>query len=619
MNIITSINLDFGRDTFPIYVFAKQGDQESRFVEIVPLNNGQSYVLEDGITARIGCTKPDGTTVLNNCTITDGKIYAELTSQILAVHGLVTADIGLYKGTALLSSQVFYVKVAKTAYDPDAPVSSDEFNALIDAFNQVDNLNAWVEQTETGATIYITDKEGVTHSAHVDTKTSINGWDDIKYAIRNGLGPALFPVGTEFTVDKEVQISISVGADNTGVTAATIVEETFMHKIGEAHDGHYEAVFDGDEWRDEHNNVIILSEYGISTTGTPASGDKVIVAETASHIVFVVRDHDNDGIGPADAHYNHSMVIEAKYVYSNNVGTQVSIQNDAAEALWYCSEALPAGTYNFTWNYETGSMVNGTYQFTLNESVPEGGQIVLGTNSSSTEITSCKIATYGSVGSTTPIESNIVVSSGSAGTSLGTLNDRTSTDEDLNCAQRVMWGSNNYLQSGLRQWLNSSAKKGNVWAPTNKFDRPTSWASSGDNNYAGFVHGLGDDFLGAVLTAKVPYRTNSYFEVDSLDGTEQVKDTVYNVEDKFFVLSRPEVYGDYDSSSLKDGVLLDYYDGMSQSDHIRRDVGGTARSAWLRSPYPWYAFDVRIVNAAGSLTSNGAFNGRGVAPACLIG
>lgn len=623
MNIITSIKLDFGRETVPITVFAKQYDQESRQVEIIPLNDGRAYTLEAGITARIGATKPDGTTVLDDCTINDGKIYADLTYQMLAVDGIVFAEIGLYKGTALLSSQVFYINVKKGAYDIDAPVSSDEFNALVAALNSVETISAWVEPDATGATIYIRDKDGTVTSAHIDGYNQINSWDDIKYAVRAGLGPTLFPVGTEFTVERETAITAAVGEHNTGVTAAAVDEDTFLHAMGGTHSGHYEATFDGDEWHKEDMETIVLADYGITITGTPEEGDKVIVTETAGDITFVVRDHITtavaDALNPADEHYTYGMILEAKYNYSNASGTQIGIQFDAAEALFFCSEALPAGTYNFTWDYATGQMVNGTYQFTTTVEVPEGGQIVLGTNSSSTAITSCKISTYSSPASTTPLESNIVVTAGSAGTSLGTISASTSTDDDLNCGQRIMWGSNNYAQSCVRQWLNSDKGLGQVWTPTNKFDRPATWHTSTDKAYRGWMHGFGDDFLGAVLTAKVPCRTNSVFEVDSLDGTEFGTNEKYSLNEKFFLLSRPEIYGTWDSATYKDGQLLDYYDGLTTAEIIHRDKGGTARYTWLRSPSPGYANIVRGVTTDGSLSYNVAVNATGVAPACIIG
>ena len=402
MQIVSKIYLDFGRSTLPITVFAKQGDQESRFVEITPLNLGQPYTLEEGTTARLQVTKADSTQVINDAEITDGKIYAELTAQALAAEGVAVAEIALYKNSSLLTSQSFYVDVKATAYNLDKVLSSDEYKSLIAAFNAADNLNAWVEQTATGATIYVTDRYGVTHSAHIDTLTSINGWDDIKYAIRNGLGEVLFPVGYEFSTPRETALSAGVGHDNTGVTAVTVNEDAFLHAIGEAHNGVYEATYDGTAWHKENGDTVVLADYGISITGTPAEGDTILITETANTIIWVVRGHDHHQA--ADGHYNHTMTLETKYVYGTAAGTYKGLVFDAAEALYYCSEALPAGTYNFTWNYATGSMVNGTYQFTLTEGVPAGGQIVLGTNSSSTAITSCKIKTYASPSSTSAIE-----------------------------------------------------------------------------------------------------------------------------------------------------------------------------------------------------------------------
>ena len=111
MQLTHSIALDFGRDTLPITIFAKQYDKESRFVEIVPLECGKDYTLESGVTARLQLTKPDGHTVLKTATIANGVIKVELTEQTLAVAGTAVAEIGLYKGNSLLSSQIFYIEI----------------------------------------------------------------------------------------------------------------------------------------------------------------------------------------------------------------------------------------------------------------------------------------------------------------------------------------------------------------------------------------------------------------------------------------------------------------------------------------------------------------------------
>ena len=566
MEIRQKLSLDFGRDTHPITVFAKQNDTKTRFLEITPLNCGQAYAIEDGVTPRLQLTKADGHTVLNDATVENGVIVVELTPQALAAAGVAVAEIGLYKGEALLSSQIFYIDVERAAFDKDAPASSDEFNALTAALAEVntvaeraatiaseianeaaDNANGAAEgaekvnisavQTETGATISVTDREGTVTTVHIDTLTAVNTWEDIKNAVRLGLGAKLFPVGYEFTTED---------------------------------------------------------------------------ATTGAVITWVVRDHDKHAA--ANGKLTHSMTLEAKYVYSNSAGTYLTLVFDAYEALYYAAEEIPAGTYNFTWNYATGSMVNGTYQFTLTKAVPAGGQIVLGTNSSSTAITGCKIATYATVAATAAIESGIVVTEGSEGTSLGTIAATSATSENLNCAQRIMWGSNNYAQSAARQWLNSDAAAGSVWTPTNKFDRAPSWATS----KAGFMKGLPADFLAAVQPAAIPCRTNSVFEVNSLDGTEYTVNTVYTLNDMFFMLSRPEIYGSWDSSSIKDGELLEYYEGLTDIERIKYDAAGSARNCWLRSPSPGYAHSERRVHTSGALSIYDAITGTGVAPACII-
>lgn len=563
MKVTKAIALDFGRDTTPITVFAKQRDKQSRFIEITPLNSGQSYELGEGITARLHLTKPDKHTVLNDAAIADGKITVELTEQALAVAGTAVAEIGLYKGEALLSSQTFYIDIERAAYDPAAPESSDEYNALVDALGKVDkavedaatsaskiatdaaktanaaakkagNVNIKAEQTATGATVTVTDQDGVETAVHIDTLTAIDGFTDVRNAVRLGLGEKLFPVGYEFTTEDSV---------------------------------------------------------------------------TGAVITWVVRDHNHHTA--ANGKLEHSMTLEMKYVYGTASGTYKAIQFDATEALYYAAEELPAGTYCFTVaNQAWYAADNGkTYQFTLTTAVPAGGQIVLSMTYNAT-LEGKSVKTYASATSTAVIET-AALTEGSAGTNLGTTDGNS---ENVNHMHRAIFGSNNYAQSAARQWLNSAEDAGSVWAPTNIFDRPPSWAT----NTSGFMKGLPADFLEAVQTATIPCRTNSVFEVNSLDGAEFAVNQVYSLSDKFFLLSRPEIYGTWDSTTYKDGELLEYYDGLTDTERIKRDEAGSARYAWLRSPNPGYASYERVVYTSGSVSGNGAYYAFGVAAACII-
>ena len=563
MEIRQKLSLDFGRDTHPITVFAKQNDTKTRFLEITPLNCGQAYAIEDGVTPRLQLTKADGHTVLNDATVENGVIVVELTPQALAAAGVAVAEIGLYKGEALLSSQIFYIDVERAAFDKDAPASSDEFNALTAALAEVntvaeraatiaseianeaaDNANGAAEgaekvnisavQTETGATISVTDREGTVTTVHIDTLTAVNTWEDIKNAVRLGLGAKLFPVGYEFTTEDSV---------------------------------------------------------------------------TGAVITWVVRGHNHHAA--VNDKLEYTMTLEAKYVYGAASGTYKSLVFDATEALYYAAEELPAGTYNFTVaNQAWYTADNGkVFQFTLTKAVPAGGQIVMSMTYNAT-LEGKTVKTYASATSAAAIET-ATLTEGSEGTSLGTTDGKS---ENVNHMHRAIFGSNNYAQSAARQWLNSDAAAGAVWAPSNIFDRPPSWNTS----YSGLMLGLPADFLAAVQPAVIPCRTNSIYELNSLDGTEFTVNQVYTLNDMFFMLSRPEIYGDWDSSSYKDGELLEYYEGLTNTERIKYDAAGSARLCWLRSPSPGYASSERFVNTSGALYGNGAYDALGVAPACII-
>ena len=331
-------------------------------------------------------------------------------------------------------------------------------------------------------------------------------------------------------------------------------------------------------------------------------------ATTGAVITWVVRGHNHHAA--ANDKLEHTMTIETKYVYSDSSGTGLSLVFDATEALYYAENGLAAGTYNFTvaqqvWYAADNGKV---FQFTLANAVPAGGQIVLSVTYNDT-LEGKSVRTYASATSTAVIET-ATLTEGSEGTSLGT----TDGSGNMNFMHRAIFGSNNYAQSAVRQWLNRDAAAGAVWAPSTIFDRLPSWVT----NKAGFMSGLPADFLAAVQPAIVPCRTNSFYECESLDGTEFTINQVYELHDKFFLLSRPEIYGTWDNSSYKDGELLEYYEGLISTERIKYDTAGSARYCWLRSPLPGVASHQRMVHLSGALDQSAVVSGRGVAPACII-
>ena len=614
MEILQSIVLDFARDTVPITVFAKQHDQHTRYVSITPLNNGASYTIDTGVTARLQMKKPDGTTVINDALITDNVIKAELTAQALAAEGVAVAEIGLYKNDELLSSQVFYINVVKAAYDESAVESSDEYGALITATNAANEAATSANNAATAATTAKNNadsaastantaagqaSEAATSASNAATAatTAKNNADSAATAANTAAGQAR-TAATSANNAASTANTAAIGAENVNISAeqtltgATI---TVTDRNGTETEVHIDTLLAINTWEDVRNAVRL----GLGAKLFPPGYEFEVICPNRNYTIpFVVRGHDT--ILSKNNKLTHAMIIESKYVYGHNGAAYSGVQFDAPEALYYAETGLMSGTYHFNWNDNSG-MSAGDYQFTLSSGVPPRGQITINTNNG-------VVTTYASVNNTTPIESNVQLSQGTGGKNLGTTGSGK-----LNHVSRILYGNNNYAQSAVRQLINSTNAAGSVWTPACVFDRPPSWVS----NFEGFARQLDPDFLAVVETAAIPCRTGDY-EAPSVDGTSYTPNTTYTLYDKFFLLSMPEIFGTWDSSNIKDGVQLEYYIGMTQSERIKRNSGGTANPCFLRSPIPWLAHFVRFISTDGSQHSTHASSNNGITPACII-
>ena len=273
-----------------------------------------------------------------------------------------------------------------------------------------------------------------------------------------------------------------------------------------------------------------------------------------------------------------------------------SVQFDAPEAFYYAETQLAAGTYSFTIPFTSSLWEMGSYQFTLTNPVPAGGQLAIGGNSGARQVQS-----YASRTATSAIES-VAITSGSGGTNLGTFG------EELNYPHRVVYGSNNYKESAVRQFLNSSAAAGSVWVPQTKFDRPPTWITT----LAGYMGGLDADFLAAVGEVVLPCSANNQYEAP--DSTV-IQNTAYTLNDAFYLASCAEVFG---SHEVNDGsVLFPFYNSADNADRIKyRD--GSAAIWWLRTPYIGHAHTARRVFTTGGMDISYVVDGAGIAPACTI-
>lgn len=340
-----------------------------------------------------------------------------------------------------------------------------------------------------------------------------------------------------------------------------------------------------------------LVQDGFGQTAFPVGSQLRCTHTVHGEIIWDVVAHDHHK-KPNDINAHTMTLLMNRCIYGRPV--------DAQEAIYYCADGLPAGTYHFSLlaGYDTDNGGGKTYQFTIVDAVPAGGVIMFPwANNVNASLT--KIETYASNAATAAIESNISVIEGTGGTNIGTADGNTL---NMNHTHRIRNGSNNYGESALRQWMNSDAAENEWWQSSNIFDRPPSYA-----NVAGFVNGLPADFVDVLGAVDIDVIRNTIYEVDGVTGGS------YTLRDKFFLPSMTEL-GFGNNNSIAEGSVLAYYANATQADRIKYDItsSATAQHWWLRSPIPSNAYHVRRVDSGGALNYSNANYSYGAAPACVI-
>ena len=110
---IDEITLAVGQRTHGTVIFAKQGDEESRFLRVKLVSGEEQLFPEAGAVAQLRAILPDGTPVTVEAVIEDGDtVLAELPPELLAQRGQVPADIAIIGASGeILSSEVFPIMV----------------------------------------------------------------------------------------------------------------------------------------------------------------------------------------------------------------------------------------------------------------------------------------------------------------------------------------------------------------------------------------------------------------------------------------------------------------------------------------------------------------------------
>ena len=322
-------------------------------------------------------------------------------------------------------------------------------------------------------------------------------------------------------------------------------------------------------------------------------GDQLVCEKDGVKIRWDIVGIDQDT--PADSNFTHTMTLMAHDVY-------ITAAFDAKEALFAFDDGLEAGTYHFTIDQQPwfAGDVGKTVQFTLQNAIPAGGQLVINNAYNATVVGATMSAFSG--GTSTTATETVTMSEGSDGTDLGSVAN-TLTGTTTNSIQRALLGSNNWSQSAARQYLNSDKAAGAYWTPKTKWDRPPGYAAS----TAGFLKGLDGDFVSVL--GKVIKTTSQNTVTDGGGGIQS--------EELIFLPSRSEIYGSAEITGVNEGAIYDYYKNATDADRIKYQ--GTAARYWfLRTPGASSAGYVRLVSTSGALSDSSASSANGLAPACCI-
>ncbi len=446
----------------------------------------------------------------------------------------------------------------------------------------------------------------------------ITSYSQVQAIVRAGLAPKVFAIGDQIVVNRAT--AVTGASDNSGLSIAVVLA-TFVSKKGEAGTKDYEFTFDGLAWHDESGNSVVLSQYGITITGSPVEDDKIVISEVASEIAFDIIGFDVDT--PKDSRFTHSMTLQTH-------GTVIKeFQFDGSELMYYSAAGLAAGKYKLTLDhgaYGGGTAQDDTYVFTTSSPIPAGGgfrHTTMGAYQSSytkTQITNGTFATYNA--DYTALESSLACTIYNADTDtdavdLGKFSTRKTylSAEELanrNSLEKQAYGSNNYMLSALRQWINSSAAAGAWWVSKHIFDRPNSSKAS-----AGFLYGLDPAFLSVLGLSDKDFKTETVW--DGVDGSS----VTHTFSDLFFLLSNKEVM----FNSVKDeGVVYPYWNEAiptasndANSFRIKYAPDSAANNWWMRTANRSHGHLVYNVSTTGACYDRHvAYGSCGVAPACVV-
>lgn len=137
MKGISDFTAELSCGTAPQVIFAKQGDEDTRFIRVRFLFGGRDFPTDDVSHSEIRVKKPDGKiTVEDGVKETDGSITFPLSAQSLTAAGEGALDLILYDASGKVISTVpARLMVTAAPVGDEAMDSISEYHAFVEQMN----------------------------------------------------------------------------------------------------------------------------------------------------------------------------------------------------------------------------------------------------------------------------------------------------------------------------------------------------------------------------------------------------------------------------------------------------------------------------------------------------
>ena len=173
-------------DLYPLKKIEAQQNNIGRGARIT-LTAGGLVLGLDGESVTMWAKKPDGTVSYLSCSVVDGKIQADFTSQMLAVPGDVQVELRLVNGEENITTPIFSVHVRKSNIDDSAAESTNEFTALASMVAEVNEMKKTALKGDPGEAVTL--EIGTVEASEPGSAPSVTNSGTAQEAILNFILP----------------------------------------------------------------------------------------------------------------------------------------------------------------------------------------------------------------------------------------------------------------------------------------------------------------------------------------------------------------------------------------------------------------------------------------------